>query len=485
MKTFSRVATLAVAVVVLASRATAQCGGSGDVLTSDRMCGPVAVQAILRHFGQHVDLDELKQQLSSTDGSAGASMYTLCSAVTSRGLYAKAVKISTAELLSLSLPFIAHYCFNHYVAIEPGPNGCYKFTYDKEGTSRTFPKGEFPRQNFDGLFTGLALVVSDDPKKLPQSTASGPDMRVDEYVWDHGATERGVALRHVFRIRNAGSDVLVLGEIVPSCACLTVAASTSRLPPGDACELQVLFDGNMKGLHQERIRIKSNDPVVPLATLIVQGFVKPDLLLPSPVRVEFPRPVEHGTVAEQKVFVPQYPDGSIKITSVSPDPFFDVSWVRVDDDKRSQGYDVVFSLRPDAPPGYLKRRLTLQTTHHRQKSIDVIVEARILGNVRTDTDQFFLGLLKKGETAKSAVTISTVAKDPLKIERVESSLTCVSVEVAPKTEGKEYILTATLNLTATLKPDAPLGNIKGEITIHTNDPDQPRIKVPVYAYVEQ
>ena len=32
--------------------------------------------------------------------------------------------------------------------------------------------------------------------------------------------------------------------------------------------------------------------------------------------------------------------------------------------------------------------------------------------------------------------------------------------------------------------DAPVGNIKAEIVIHTTDPDQPQIKVPVYAFVE-
>ena len=45
-------------------------------------------------------------------------------------------------------------------------------------------------------------------------------------------------------------------------------------------------------------------------------------------------------------------------------------------------------------------------------------------------------------------------------------------------KAKEYTLTATLN------GDAPAGNIKAEIVIHTNNPDQPQIKVPVYAYVE-
>jgi len=32
---------------------------------------------------------------------------------------------------------------------------------------------------------------------------------------------------------------------------------------------------------------------------------------------------------------------------------------------------------------------------------------------------------------------------------------------------------------------APPGNIKGEVTIHTNDPGEPQIELPAYAYVER
>jgi len=40
-------------------------------------------------------------------------------------------------------------------------------------------------------------------------------------------------------------------------------------------------------------------------------------------------------------------------------------------------------------------------------------------------------------------------------------------------------------VTATVKPNTPLDNIKGEITIQSNDLDQPEVKVLVYAYVEE
>ncbi len=87
--------------------------------------------------------------------------------------------------------------------------------------------------------------------------------------------------------------------------------------------------------------------------------------------------------------------------------------------------------------------------------------------------------MKKGSERQCAVTISTVSDKPLTIDKIDNPIPYLSVDVKPKVEGKEY------TITATLKPDAPLGNVKGEVTIHTNEPDQPEIKVPVYAYVEE
>ena len=54
----------------------------------------------------------------------------------------------------------------------------------------------------------------------------------------------------------------------------------------------------------------------------------------------------------------------------------------------------------------------------------------------------------------------------------------IELDLQPITDGKAYLLTATLN------GKAPTGNIKQEIVIHTNNDDQAEIRVPVYAYVE-
>ena len=87
------------------------------------------------------------------------------------------------------------------------------------------------------------------------------------------------------------------------------------------------------------------------------------------------------------------------------------------------------------------------------------------------------GTVKKREGAGKTITVATTAKDPLKIKKVDSPFGYV--EVKSKGKGDEY------TITATLKDTAPLGLIKGEVVIHTNNKDQPEIKVPLYALIEE
>jgi len=89
-----------------------------------------------------------------------------------------------------------------------------------------------------------------------------------------------------------------------------------------------------------------------------------------------------------------------------------------------------------------------------------------------------LGFQKKGREASKSITVSTTGKDALTIDRVHSPFDYLTVAVSPKEDTKNY------TLSATLKDTAPVGYLKGEVVIHTNNRDQPEIRVPVYALVE-
>lgn len=104
--------------------------------------------------------------------------------------------------------------------------------------------------------------------------------------------------------------------------------------------------------------------------------------------------------------------------------------------------------------------------------------ANVRGDIACDPESFFFGIVKKGGEKKAALTLSTAGNDPLTIEKIDCPLSYISVDVAPRIEARAY------TLTATLKRDAPVGGVKGEVTIQTDNPDQPTLTIPVYAYVQ-
>ena len=299
-------------------------------------------------------------------------------------------------------------------------------------------------------------------------------------MWDFGSVFEGDKVEHTFKCRNLGNTDLVISKVESSCSdCLLSVSGPQTIAGGAEGKIKaILITDKQRRDIAKKLYVNSNDPISPVVPLIVTGYVRPAKLIFSPTTVKFGEPRRAETIS-QEVFVPSSEEDKITVTSVSSSSPLVTAELSASADRERPGYIVTVTLKPGAPLGELKANITINSNHWKQPIVEVPVTATIRGNINLDRNTFFLGLVKKGSEQKCAVTISTVAKDPLKTDKIESSLNCVSVEVAPKTEGKEYILTATL------KPDAPLGNIKGEVTIHTNDPDQPEIKAPVYAYVEQ
>jgi len=480
---YSRLCTVLLLLVVGSKAACSNpcttCAKNKSIYKTDRRCGPICVQAVLKHYGIELDMADAAN-LCNFDEQSGTSLEGICRALKARGLHARAVKLSADELLASGLPFIAHYYYGHYVAVTPVAASGFKITYGMPGDNQSaiFDRDNFPRASFAALFSGFAVLVSDDASKLPEQPHElGPDLRADTLVWDYGTVERSQVMSHIFKLRNHGGQTLRISAVKSECDCLAVSLSKSFLQPGEQADLVVTFDSSKSGPNQETISICSNDPAVPVMRLMVQGFVKPPILLTSPSFIDYGL-IRHGSSAVRSLFVPQYPDESIRITKIDSDSKWLTATVRARTED-NPGYELLLVLVPEAPIGKLHGELVIHTTHYAQKTIRIIVTADVYGNIDLDSDSFFLGLVKKGDEKKCAVTISTVHKDPLKIEKIDNPLPHLSVDIKPKVEGKEYILTAAL------KPDAPAGNIKGEVVIHTNDPDQPVLKLPVYAYVEE
>ncbi|MGC8862070.1 MAG: DUF1573 domain-containing protein [Armatimonadota bacterium] len=453
---------------------------AGDCAETDALCGPKSLAVVCRSLGLEASLEEIAQ-LCGYDEKAGTTLLGLQNAAKGKGLQAVGVKIGVEELAALKVPAIAHLWGSHFVVVEAG---------EADNVKVTNPPDEpilVKKEDFKKVYSGFALLFAKDTSLFPTPKPEGPDLRFDAYAWDFGTVNQGDQSEHVFKCRNAGNEDLVISKVETSCGdCLVPMGGPQTIPVGGSAEIRTLLTtaNQRRGVAKELL-VTSNDPISPVVHLAVAGYVRPArlLLLPGSVNFGNPRRTES---AMAEVYVPSFEEDKIEVTSVSSNSPHVTVEVAPSKHKERPGCVVTAALRPGAPLGELKAAITIVSNHWKQPKVEVPVTATIRGSIDLDRESFFLGLVKKGNQKKCAVTISTVSKDLLKIEKVESSLDCVSVEVAPKSGGADSEI-ATQNgcvLTATLKPDAPLGNIKGEVTIHTNDPDQPIIKVPVYAYVE-
>jgi hypothetical protein len=122
--------------------------------------------------------------------------------------------------------------------------------------------------------------------------------------------------------------------------------------------------------------------------------------------------------------------------------------------------------------------VTLHTNHPKEPQVEIPVTAIVKGNVEASPGMFFFGYIKKGQVARTTVVLRNASESPLAIERIESPLDFLVVDITEKQAGREYLVTATLT------DPAPLGSVKGDVVVHTNDPHQPQIRVPVYGIVE-
>jgi hypothetical protein len=206
-------------------------------------------------------------------------------------------------------------------------------------------------------------------------------------------------------------------------------------------------------------------------------LVKPSRLLHSPSTANF-GDVRRGQSASKEILLPESGARHFEIGKVVSDMPFVTTAIATRADKT--GYLVTLNLlTDDAPIGELKGNVTIYTDHPKDPKVEIPVTAMIRGDIGIFPDNIFFGLLKEGDGGRRSITMTNAGDRPLVIESIDSPSKSLLVRAIPKTEGKDY------RIVATMLRSAPKGYLKTEVTVHTNDPVQPSVRIPVYALTEE
>ena len=440
--------------------------------TKDGASGLAGLLIVCQHLGVDTSLDELSQLAGEPTG--GAPLGSLARAARAKGLQAAEVKVRLHDLAGLRVPAIALMWDDHCAAVETSGGETFKIT--RAGLEPQI----LSREDFGKMYSGLALLISQDKELLPATAAPGPDMRFARHTFNFGRAEEGTEVAHAFEFTNVGSTDLIIGKVDTTCGCTSAFVSANTIPSGGAGAVVATFDTSRRlGLQSYEVHVTRNDSVTPVVQLTISGVVMPRKVLVSPRAVEF-HTIRKGETPTREVYLFDPGHTDIQVADVVSDsPLITARVDSIGTREEFPRYRVTLTLDASAPLGRLESKVTIHTNHPKEPEVEIPVSATIKAAVYFHPDLLFLGIVKKGQEGKGSIIVSTVGDRPLKIDKIDNPVGHVSVEIIPQVQGREYLITAIL------KDTAPTGTIKGEIVVYTNDLDEPRLRVPVCALVEE
>ena len=425
-------------------------------------CGPNSLLRICELLTVNTNFDELAQ-LSRFDPNQGTTLLGLRDAAKYKGLNPQGIK-SNLKLLKkndVPLPAIAYVGGNHFLVFEKVvPHGVLiSDPADKYDHYLSF-------KELSKIWNGELLIFDyqpelADPKPMPRVLAEAG-------FYDFGEALGGSEIKHTFRLKNIGQKSLKIERVEQSCACTATLVSKDEIPPGQFGIVEAVLKVPSENRQvEESINVYTNDPVQNRVTLILKGsaFV-PITTFPSRLllgSIQSKTPITKSLTVHQK--------GETRILGVRTDS--DHLKATVVSAKADQITKVEVALLESAPVGPFSHNLLVGYQYEgKEATHEVMVFGEVLGAFTVSPKRFFFGLVEDKQAVSKTISISSLNDQPFKIASVESNSAYVTTKVASQGAGVGY------QLTATVQPEAPAGELSGEILVKTNNIVQPVIRVP-------
>jgi Protein of unknown function (DUF1573) len=305
------------------------------------------------------------------------------------------------------------------------------------------------------------------------ATTGTPKADVAEPTYDFGSAPGGPPIKHVFMIKNVGSGPLEIKNISSSCGCTAAKPSKTILAPGEVSTIAASVDTHFEQGHSlSVITLTTNDPANQSIQLKMEGVIKPQVEA-QPMDIDFGS-VRRGSGAAREVVISDMVGGAgFALKSVKNEsPYIKVTQSARTDGK--PGALLHVALLPTMPPGPISDTLRIETS---RAPLRVAILGVVAGDLVVKPPQISFGILPHHGGAVRIVRLTNQGSRAVKVLGVDSTSHNVVAEVAPVTAGKEY------KLTVALRPNTPDGQIRGALTIRTDDPQQATLTVPYYGIV--
>lgn len=359
-----------------------------------------------------------------------------------------------------------------------------------------------PDEVFSG---GGSPIIAKEP---PLSRTEGPRVELPGGTeHDFGSMERFSTKRHVFEVKNAGTQALALTAASTSCKCTVFEIAKPQVEPGETTTVTLEWQADTKESDLEfrvEASITTNDPDQPLVQLVARGKVTralraiPDELTLTGVSVS------EGTAADVSILAFRHNDLAIlrhELEHKDSADLYEVEVVplaaeKLQEAKADSGVQVRVRVKPGLPLGKIDQRIILTTSVPEASTFKIHVTGNVVGDIAVlgprdfdnEAQQLNLGLVPSAEG--KSVALRVLVKG---LHRDTTQISVGSVEPSnglQVTVGEPSVVSdggpLSFPLTIAVPKGAPVMNRlggfnspPGQIVLETTHPDAKRILISV------
>jgi len=313
-----------------------------------------------------------------------------------------------------------------------------------------------------------------------QAPATAQVISVDPLSFDFGEMKQQQTKSVIVTVTNEGAGLLRILDVHADCGCTVPTLAKESLAPGESTQIEIQF--NSKKFHGtviKAINIKSNDPNNPQVDVMIKANVHTSLVInPVNQRVGFSRSLLGEVLTKNVTFTAMdAPELEISVDKTRQD-LFEVKTVN--------GYKgdpqvsiLEITVPADMEPGRHRDHVRVKTNIEELPTVDIEMQAWISQSLTVSPEQVSFRYKKQ---FRQTVRVSPfVEGTEFKVTGAEIDLPEITVQVIetiPNLETK-IILEGSPISGDDPRAQEGKGHIKGTLTIFTDQPETPVIKVQV------
>jgi Protein of unknown function (DUF1573) len=337
-----------------------------------------------------------------------------------------------------------------------------------------------------------SFLVAPALAQLPESrAASAPSTRLvfRDKEHDFGRIRDDKKVSWKFAFTNGASAPVTIVDVHSSCGCTTTTLAKKTYAPGEAGEIEAMFDPvSRQGKERKAITVKTDEPGAAGTELGIVVDVIPRIGVDPPAVFlgEIPSDAAPGTLPKKQLTVTsRVPDFMVRSAKMGDDKFTLVVSAPVaaeaDGDKVMRyGYEV--SLAGNVPIGRHQTMLTIETNDAMRPNITVPIIVEAFGELRLAPSSVGLNMPRPGAPVDQSVIVTTRSGKPFHILEATFS---GGEPMKLKADIERFMPNSEVTWRVRISGTSPEGGTRviATLKLKTDVAAQPEIVVPVTGYV--